>query len=220
MNSDFGRLSRFEMGVPSKKGRIPMVTAIHLQSLSSLEIKKEKNGTACLSTKTSEDALKFEASIEAGERGSLILPASTVPHSSAELSRFMAMLGLECLAHGCLNLDDANREIVDHTGLNELRWYARYGKKGFIWPVHIRKLYESSSTFTDKEVGEYEVLHEWNILIVPAPGGTPLEGQVLAECYLVVAIFGVEFVINLCGPELDGYKKWLSDNNYKSYLYM
>ena len=39
------------------------------------------------------------------------------------------------------------------------------------------------------------------------------------EVYAVIAIFGVEYVINLGGPELDGYEKWRKWNGECSYLY-
>jgi hypothetical protein len=39
------------------------------------------------------------------------------------------------------------------------------------------------------------------------------------ECYFVLAIFGVEYVINIAGPSIDGYRQWLKENNEKSPLY-
>jgi hypothetical protein len=39
------------------------------------------------------------------------------------------------------------------------------------------------------------------------------------EHYAVIAFFGVEYTINLGGPELDGYVAWLQKNNNRSPLY-
>ena len=41
-----------------------------------------------------------------------------------------------------------------------------------------------------------------------------------SEWYFVLAIFGEELAINLGGPEIEGYEKWLKDNNGKSPLYV
>ncbi len=40
------------------------------------------------------------------------------------------------------------------------------------------------------------------------------------EWYFVQIIFGLEFAIKLSGPEIDGYLKWLKDNNNESWFYM
>lgn len=55
----------------------------------------------------------------------------------------------------------------------------------------------------------YEVLHEFDILVTPT-----------SEYYIVVAIFGEEFALNLGGPEIDGHEQWLRANNDKSPLYI
>jgi len=39
------------------------------------------------------------------------------------------------------------------------------------------------------------------------------------ELFLVLAIFGVEFAINYGGAEIDGYRRWLRENNDRSPLY-
>jgi hypothetical protein len=41
----------------------------------------------------------------------------------------------------------------------------------------------------------------------------------VCEYYIVVIIFGDEYVLNLGGRELDDYKKWLVKNNNKCFLY-
>ena len=42
----------------------------------------------------------------------------------------------------------------------------------------------------------------------------------VGEFYAIIAILGVEYAINLGGPELDGYLQWLKDNGEQSYLYI
>jgi hypothetical protein len=40
-----------------------------------------------------------------------------------------------------------------------------------------------------------------------------------SEYYAVIAIFGIEYAINLGGPELEGYERWLKENDNRSPLY-
>ena len=54
-----------------------------------------------------------------------------------------------------------------------------------------------------------QVIHEFDFLVTSWD-----------EWYFVQIIFGQEFAINLGGPEIDGYLKWLKDNNSESWLYM
>ncbi|HEX4407548.1 MAG TPA: hypothetical protein VH206_02130 [Xanthobacteraceae bacterium] len=41
----------------------------------------------------------------------------------------------------------------------------------------------------------------------------------LNEVYFVLAIFGEEFTINMGGPDIEGYIRWLKENNDKSPLH-
>ena len=62
-------------------------------------------------------------------------------------------------------------------------------------------IFEENSMF-------YEVLHEFDFLYTDT-----------MELYFILAILGVEFVINFGGPELEGYQNWLRQHNYVSPLY-
>ncbi len=64
-----------------------------------------------------------------------------------------------------------------------------------------------NAVFTEDDVS-YELLHEFTVLRTPS-----------SEYYIVLAIFGVEFALNLGGRELDGYRIWLEEHAYASPLY-
>jgi len=78
----------------------------------------------------------------------------------------------------------------------------------------MRRIYPPDFLFVDGAFPPHEVLHEWDILPIPTTSGS--QG---AEYYAVIAIFGVEYAINLGGPELNGFHKWLKDNHNSSFLY-
>lgn len=122
------------------------------------------------------------------------------------MSRFLTKTGLEALAFKTLAVPDSNSEIVDKIELDELRAYTRYNR-GETWPFAYRTLYPVNAIFHEGST-HYEILHEFHVFSTDA-----------MEFYFVLAILGVEFVVNLGGPQLDGYQRWLKQNNYASPLF-
>jgi hypothetical protein len=77
------------------------------------------------------------------------------------------------------------------------------------WPIHRRRLYDEDRMFTNPQHPKgYQLLHEYDLLITETN-----------EWYAVICIFGEEFVINLGGPEVEGYEAWLKRHNGFSPLY-
>lgn len=124
-----------------------------------------------------------------------------------QMGRFLSKVGLEVLAFKTLSVHNWNQEIVDQPALDELRNFARYNK-GPDWQFTARTLYPVNAVFEDK--GEhFELLHEFDILVTNS-----------LEMYLVIAIFGVEFVMNLGGRDNSGFHRWLEKHNWASPLYV
>jgi hypothetical protein len=116
-------------------------------------------------------------------------------------------------AKGC-SASGWNDELVNKPELDELRCYVRLGSPKSVWPIHIRRIYPADFHFTDIEHGPHQLLHEFTLLCVPQS-----QSSQLAEFYAVVAIFGIEYVINLGGPEIDGFGNWLASHGDRSPLY-
>lgn len=140
------------------------------------------------------------------EAGTLIVPMGERP-SDYLISRFLGKVGLEVLAHRVLDVPDGLEEIINQPELEELRRYVRFGNPKLAWPYSRRTIYSPDFQFADG-TEPYEVLHEFDILVTPTN-----------EYYIVVAIFGEEYALNLGGPEIDGYQHWLLENDNKSPLY-
>ena len=120
-------------------------------------------------------------------------------------------MALEALAFRCLKNEGWNEYIVGHEQLDEIRNFARYPKRNEIWEYSKRRIYDEDSS--QKAIGglEYQVLNEWDILVT---------GNIdNSEFYFVLAIFGMEYAINLGGNSMDGYKAWLEKNDSISPLY-
>jgi hypothetical protein len=123
------------------------------------------------------------------------------------MGRFLGKVGLESLAFKTQRVEEWNKEIVDQSALNDLRQFVRYNK-GEDWPFTTRTIHPVNAVFA--EAGQlYELLHEFDLLMTTG-----------SEIYSVFSLFGVEFVINLGGRELDGFRKWLEENQFASPLYI
>ena len=209
LDSPFGRHARFEMRVPNKKGFVPPVFGIHAQSKTKIEFTYAEDESFSVGAANGSDESKLIASMKNNSHGTLYLPvAPNLPDADYITSRFIAKVGLEILAHRCLRNPDLNNEMIDTVELDELRNYVRRGNPNLVWPLSIRRIYPQDFLFADGKHESCEVLHEFDILVTDTN-----------EYYAAIAIFGVEFVINLGGPELDGYHHWFKNNKGQSPLY-
>jgi hypothetical protein len=157
--------------------------------------------------------------LKTGEEDRLIIPMIQEPESNNYMmSRFLAKCALESmiLRIGKKNvfefLKDANYSHYDH-----IRKYARFGEGCNFWPYSQRRIYSEDTRFIDKNENDglpYEVLHELDFLMIDhtAEYSSP-EGLFYFDIYFVLAIMGIEYVISLAEPTIDGYNEWLHDNN-------
>jgi len=101
-------------------------------------------------------------------------------------------------------------EFIDDSQIDQLRKYARYGNMGPEWPYSDRTIYPADFAFpADDESDAHEVLHEWTFLHTEQ-----------SEMYFVLAILGIEYAINMGGPDMEGYDLWLKEHGNRSPLYI
>ena len=208
LNSHTLRNSRFSMSIPSKKGRIPRATSYMHGNSIPLDILLNKYKEVCISPTNEKDIEKFIDQQRRSESHGLILPTVNAPKITYEVSRFIGKIAIEILASRLSKTLGANDELVDKAELDELRDYVRRGKPDFIWPVNIRSIYLATKVFNHGENHKFEILHEFDILFIPAK-----KDSLAGEYYAVVAIFGIEYVINLSNPDVNSYKAWLKSHN-------
>jgi hypothetical protein len=156
------------------------------------------------------------SSFQTNRQVSFILPAQHKPDAKL-MSRFLAKVALEVLAfilwHSSQllkserDIESALDEVVNKPELDDLKNYARFDAKPNEWPFNMRSIYPEGKLFTEKNE-RFELLHEFDLLVTESN-----------EYYLVVAIFGVEYVLNLGGREIEGYHEWLKRNDFVSPLY-
>lgn len=208
LESYYGLAIRFEATIPNKKRRVPPLAGIHLQSSLAIEVVRSlHDGSISIGALKEVDVPNWIDAITQNKSGALIFPAATEPENNRILSRFIAKVALEVLASKCIEIDGWNDEIVNQLVLEEIRQYVRFNNPSSLWPIHIRKIYPYGTMFAE-EGHSFEVLNEWTILVTRDQ-----------EYFAVIAIFGIEYSINLGGPYLDGYISWLRENDNKSPLY-
>jgi len=207
LDSFYFKERRFYAGLTNKKKRIPTIEGVHLQSLTRIELMKTPcESQISIGAASTVDEARWVNSILNKQSGSLIIPIGSKPDDYV-VSRFIAKVGLEVLAHRAINVPRGLEEVVDKPELDELRRYVRRGSSGSTWPYSYRRIYLPDTMFNNGNE-QYEVLHEFDILITDQ-----------GEFYIVVALFGDEYALNLGGPEMDGYYRWIEMNNNNSPLY-
>jgi hypothetical protein len=199
---------RFEEGILSKKGRIPEIQGIIA----------DKNGLNAVSLGRFPDisssiyVIAANERLNIGEKGKIYIPKSDVNSSlptGSVLSRFIGKIALEYMALRLLKLPECIEDLIGHRQLDTIREHVRFGKIKN-WPCSVRQIYPQNFTIYNGSIGKYEqIVNEVDILVTKN-----------SEFFLVLAIFGIEFVINFGGPEIDGYYIWLKENDNKSPLYI
>jgi HNH endonuclease len=129
------------------------------------------------------------------------------------MSRFLAKVALEVLAHRIMHVEGWNEEVVDMQALDPLRHFARVGDRPDKWPFSRRSIYREEDVQEEGGAG-YQVLHEFTILCEPLPEPGHL------DLYAIVCFFGEEFAINLGEPEIASYERWLKAHGGTSPLYV
>lgn len=141
------------------------------------------------------------------ERGTLIIPISDAPPEGLVVSRMLSKIAVEALAERLMRTPGGVAYLVDEKQFDPVRYHAREGRPQ-TWPHHARRIYAADRLFVDEKNETVQTVYEYDFLYTPA-----------RELYFVIALFGLELTINVGGPEIDGYLKWLKDHGDVSPLY-
>ena len=205
LDSDYFRHSRFRNVVANKEGRLPTIKALCVPGRVLVEIMRDEEGKSIYPLRESDES-RFVESISRRETFNLLIPQPSLPEGQI-VSRFLGKVAIEALALIALEIPDGLNEIIDKPELDELRNYVRGYSPFRDWPFHVRQIYPEDKVFCEEGYGECEILHSFKLL--------PTECQ---ELYLVLVIFGVEYCINMGGPEIEEYLEWLKQHNFESPL--
>jgi hypothetical protein len=140
----------------------------------------------------------------------LIIPVIDLPKdNNVILSKFLAKLAIESMIYRVLYDQILVKELWNHSGLDRLKQYARYGQGISFWPYYQRRIYPEGAVFKDDtlEGAPFEILHEFTFL-----------GTNESNLYFIACIMGIEYTINVNAPEISTYFTWLDVNNNRSTL--
>ncbi|MCS3925300.1 hypothetical protein M2175_000331 [Bradyrhizobium elkanii] len=193
---------RFHELLESRKGSIPSISGVILPDIPVTLYRDYKTGRMSVDV-----PLEAVNRVAAMPEGKLIFPMSGQPPTDPAISRFMAKVALEAMAHRLSGKPEGLDYLCDESQLDLLRDHARRGRQP-VWPVHSRRIYDTDSRAYDGETDLGQTVHEFDFLVTPEN-----------EWYFVLAIFGLELTINLGGPDIDGYLRWLAANENASPLY-
>lgn len=207
LETEYFRHSRFRNNIPSKKGRIPPLEVVYGPNAEELGMYALKSGQKGIYPLNEESAKSFITHLNTKRRGFLYI-IDPQPADTYLVSRLLAKCALEMLAFRFYSYPGWEQQVTYRKELDEIRNFARYGGN-IKWPYYERRIYEESKRWPDPHKEDYETLHEFDLLMTH-----------WSEVFAVIVIFGVEYAINLAGPEIDGYERWLRENNYESYLYI
>jgi hypothetical protein len=206
LNSIYFREARSRNFILNKEDRLTTVHGLLLPGFIPIEMVDDFDGHAIYASRENE-AQKLQWVLNHYRKVEFIVPMSEKPDERL-MSRFLAKTALEVLASRLQGIPEGLDEVIDKPELDELRQYARYDKPKVFWTFNERRIYPEGALFQENSQ-KYEVLHEYCLLCTES-----------YELYLILAILGIEYAINLGGPEIDGYLDWLKGHDYKSPLYV
>lgn len=202
LESDAMRALRFHQGLESKKGRVPSLMGVITPEVSAIVTRFPRRRLTSVAVPT--DSFDLVARLENVQ---LILPMGGPAPSGQVLSRFMAKIALEAMAIRVVDHDGGQDYLCDEHQLDDLRDHARHGRISR-WPVYVRRIYAANAKLLLPGRQPEQVIHESDFLATS-----------WGEWFFVLALFGLEFSINLGGPDIEGYERWLRENNEVSPLY-
>jgi hypothetical protein len=204
LDSGFISQLRFRQTIPNKRGTPPHLYGFFLQGRKSVKVFRAQDGLSISSYKENEET-ELLRTLSTHPKGTLLIP-QVEDFDECLFSKFLGKIALEVLAQRVSCIDGGLQEIVEKSELDELRKYVRFGGPPRQWLFHQRRIYREDSLFVDPE--PYEVLHEYMLLYTPQK-----------ELYLILALGGVEYALNLGRSSIEGYLKWLTENRNRSPLY-
>ncbi len=193
---------RFQQDLESKRGKVPSIPGLISPDIPALLTRYPKYNLT--SIEISEP--NIERLIKA-RQGTMVIPLAAELPNTPVVSRFLAKIALEAMALRLVEFPEGITYLCDEAQLDVLRDHAR---KGYVttWPINIRTIYHQDGKTSGSSGNSEQIVHEFDFLVTDQ-----------SERFFVIAIFGVEFAINLAGPDISGYRRWLEQTGGLSPLY-
>ena len=194
---------RFRQALPSKRGKVPAMKGMIAPGFQAT-VRRELKPGFLTSVETEPRAIEH---ILKANKGMLYFPAGAAGPDGSVMSRFLAKIAVEAMADRLCDYPDGLEYLVNETQLDPIRNHARRGEIPN-WPFNHRRIYDADKQWIRNEGEPLQIVHEYDILHTN-----------WNEWFFIVSLFGLELAINYGGPEIEGYKRWLQENDNASPLY-
>jgi HNH endonuclease len=195
-------------GIRSKAGRPPWLLAKHLSSGFEVALLKEDNGDLHIKAergKNSDEILRhLDHEEEYGLKAFSVNLELDPP--TREMSRLLAKIALERCFSDFLKTERASTDLIFDPYFDNIRRWARNGDNFPSWPYHQRSIYPQETSMRHPKTNEW----------VKAGIGQGLFHTASPETYYSISLYGIEFVINVGGPNIEGLERWLLQNDQAS----
>lgn len=213
------KLLRFQEVIPNKKNRVPVVNGM-INGIYPVKLKRKISHDEVINE--IEVSKEVMDAVSNNKNMNVIIPAFTNKNqfqSNSIISRFLAKMALESFADKLKDINNSLDDLIDDTQFDGIRNHARLGTEKD-WPCSIRRIYDYNKIWEYDSENTGVMVHESDFLLIGVPDNSEdISESIFAELYFVVALWGMEFAINMAGPEITGYKGWLKEHNYVSPLY-
>jgi len=195
-------------GLRSKGGKQTPLLATQLSSGFDVAISREANGDVYVRAEKGKTSSEIKTHLDQDDELGLHAFAVNleIDPPQREMSRLLAKMALErCFSDFERANKDSDKLIFDRYFDNIRRW-ARYGDNFSRWPYHQRTIYPQDAQML------HPTTNEW----IKAGIGQGLVHTPSPETYLSILLYGTEFILNLGGPNIEGFERWLTQNDNAS----
>ena len=209
---------RFYQKIPNKEGKVPSINAVLNE--------KRINIERLFIKESFPNCMDFVGVTGPIEEGIVLTPSyndGILLKPSRVISRFIAKIAFESFALKFIDDSSWIEYILNNKQLDDMRNYVRFNS-GDIWPYKVRRIYDVDATHFFESNSPFQIVHESDFLMIQEKTHFDDAGDEICDAYIyfVVALWGLEFVINLVDRSensLHKYNQWLNSHNDISFLH-
>ena len=197
---------RAKYQVRTKKGRLPFLTGLAHNTDIQVGLRIGKSGTPEIRALKDSQRDEFERLRRLDTFGIrkniLMFPMEVAPPKKA-MARLLAKMALEALFQKFASDNDLVNMLIDSDHYDRIRDFARHGDNCDDWPFHYRAYCPEETLMRHpNHSGWVQIGFGYDLLLTDHP-----------ETYFCFSYYGHEFTINVGGPSIKGYKRWLETFN-------
>jgi hypothetical protein len=196
------------IGIPNKAGKRPSFAAIQLSSGIEVSVRILDDGELHVTAERGAELnrmLTHASEDEATGLHGFGLNMEFNPPQK-EMSRLLAKIALERAYNDFINASPSVPHFIFDPYFDNIRRWARLGNNFAHWPFHQRTIYPQETFMRHPQTNAW----------VMAGIGQGLFHTNAPETYFSICFYGVEFIINLGGPNIEGFERWLEEHNFES----